>query len=535
MTHNVLARQWRPQNFKEVIGQPTVVQTLVHALEKNRLHHAYLFTGTRGVGKTTIARILAKCLNCSQGVTPEPCGVCENCQAIQQGNCLDLLEVDGASRTKVEDTRALLDNIQYAPHTGKYKIYLIDEVHMLSNHSFNALLKTLEEPPQHVIFLLATTDPQKLPVTVLSRCLQFHLSHVSPNLIKDHLASILTKETIPFEITALESIAHAGKGSVRDSLSLLDQVIGYSNANITLAAVHTLLGTLPAEGWLPLLTAIANHDGVTLLKHIAQLAEQVSDFTAVLNDIIDFLHHLAIKKTINEYDPELSSPVKENLNQLINLFSAADIQLLYQIAIMGKKDFPLAATTRMGFEMTLLRMLAFYPKSADSSSTTPTAESTTVSQTDTTIQSHRINSSTTPPVKNIPKANNAVNWEKLVLGLSLSGISRNLAQHCALKTYSNDCYHLILHKKHQALLTEGAQNQLQQALNNHHQTVIKIKIELAEEISPTPAQIIEERNKAAKLNLAKTIEADPNVKHLMSTFNATLDFNSLNPLTKPNP
>jgi DNA polymerase-3 subunit gamma/tau len=361
MSYQVLARKYRPRIFREMIGQEHVLRALINALDHNRLHHAYLFTGTRGVGKTTIARILAKCLNCETGVSSEPCGECSACREIAEGRFVDLIEVDAASRTKVEDTRELLDNVQYAPSRGRYKIYLIDEVHMLSNHSFNALLKTLEEPPEHIKFLLATTDPQKLPVTILSRCLQFNLKNMNPERIVQHLQDVLAKELVPFEEPGLWQLARAADGSMRDALSLTDQAISYGGGKIADHEVSTMLGTIDHQLIQQLMQALVDSNGAQLLASVAQFSEQAPDFQAALADLLSFLHRIAIAQAL----PEALDNSYGDRNQVLQFASqlaAEDVQLFYQTALIGRRDLPLAPNPRNGFEMTLLRMLAFRPQ-----------------------------------------------------------------------------------------------------------------------------------------------------------------------------
>jgi len=367
MSYQVLARKWRPQHFGQLVGQDHVKTALTNALNHNRLHHAYLFTGTRGVGKTTIARIFAKSLNCETGVTSTPCGVCSACVEIDQGFFVDLLEIDAASRTKVEDTRDLLDNVQYAPSRGRYKVYLIDEVHMLSRHSFNALLKTLEEPPPHVKFLLATTDPQKLPVTVLSRCLQFSLKALSPEQIKQHLSYVLAQEGIPAAEDALALLARAAKGSLRDSLSLTDQAIAQSNSNITVPLVRDMLGYLEQQWAELLLAAVINRDLTALKQHLDQLVQQHSHFAHVLDDMLALLH-LAALSQFNWQAADLVTDHSAFVRQLAEQQSPEQLQLFYQLLISGKKELAFAPEPRIGLEMALLRAVAFVPGAAD---TTP--------------------------------------------------------------------------------------------------------------------------------------------------------------------
>ena len=366
MSYQVLARKWRPQHFSQLVGQDHVKTALTNALNHNRLHHAYLFTGTRGVGKTTIAHIFAKSLNCETGVTSTPCGICSACVEIDQGFFVDLLEIDAASRTKVEDTRDLLDNVQYAPSRGRYKVYLIDEVHMLSRHSFNALLKTLEEPPPHVKFLLATTDPQKLPVTVLSRCLQFSLKALSPEQIKQHLSYVLAEEGIPAAEDALALLARAAKGSLRDSLSLTDQAIAQSNSNITVPLVRDMLGYLEQQWAELLLAAVINRDLAALKQHLDQLVQQHSHFAHVLDDMLALLH-LAALSQFNWQAADLVTDHSAFVQQLAEQQSPEQLQLFYQLLISGKKELAFAPEPRIGLEMALLRAVAFVPGAADTS------------------------------------------------------------------------------------------------------------------------------------------------------------------------
>lgn len=361
MSYQVLARKWRPRIFREMVGQEHVLQALINALDHNRLHHAYLFTGTRGVGKTTIARILAKCLNCETGVSSEPCGQCSSCREIAEGRFVDLIEVDAASRTKVEDTRELLENVQYAPTRGRYKVYLIDEVHMLSNSSFNALLKTLEEPPPHVKFLLATTDPQKLPMTILSRCLQFNLKNMNPERIVQHLKFVLGEELVPFEEAALWHLGRAADGSMRDAMSLTDQAIAYGSGKITEVEVSTMLGTIDQTAVYDIVNALASLDGRAVLAAVERMSEQAPDYANALAEMLAVLHRIAIAQALPEA-VDNSHGDRERIMQLAQQLPSEDVQLFYQTALLGRRDLPLAPDSRAGFEMVLLRMLAFKPQ-----------------------------------------------------------------------------------------------------------------------------------------------------------------------------
>ncbi|CAA0121869.1 DNA polymerase III subunit tau [BD1-7 clade bacterium] len=361
MSYQVLARKWRPRFFREMVGQEHVLQALINALDNGRLHHAYLFTGTRGVGKTTIARILAKCLNCEVGVTSEPCGQCGACQEIAEGRFVDLIEVDAASRTKVEDTRELLENVQYAPTKGRFKVYLIDEVHMLSTHSFNALLKTLEEPPEHVKFLLATTDPQKLPATILSRCLQFNLKNMMPEPIVGHLSNVLTQESVTYEEPALWSLARAAHGSMRDALSLTDQAIAYGFGAVGYESVRNMLGSIDQQTVMHLAQALVEHDAARLLKEVETFSELSPDYAAAMDELLMVLHRMTIAQTVPDA-LDNSQGDKAQVESLAQHVAAEELQLFYQMGLLGKRDLPLAPDLRSGFEMALLRMLTFRPK-----------------------------------------------------------------------------------------------------------------------------------------------------------------------------
>ncbi|MBX8560846.1 DNA polymerase III subunit gamma/tau [Pseudomonas cichorii] len=365
MSYQVLARKWRPRSFREMVGQTHVLKALINALDSQRLHHAYLFTGTRGVGKTTIARIIAKCLNCETGITSTPCGTCSVCQEIDEGRFVDLIEIDAASRTKVEDTRELLDNVQYAPSRGRFKVYLIDEVHMLSSHSFNALLKTLEEPPPYVKFILATTDPQKLPATILSRCLQFSLKNMTPERVVEHLSHVLGVENVPFEDDALWLLGRAADGSMRDAMSLTDQAIAFGEGKVMAADVRAMLGTLDHGQVFDVLTALLEGDARGLLEAVRHLAEQGPDWNGVLSEILNVLHRVAIAQALPE-GVDNGHGDRDRVLALAQALPAEDVQFYYQMGLIGRRDLPLAPDPRGGFEMVLLRMLAFRPaESAD--------------------------------------------------------------------------------------------------------------------------------------------------------------------------
>lgn len=364
MSYQVLARKWRPRSFREMVGQTHVLKALINALDNQRLHHAYLFTGTRGVGKTTIARIIAKCLNCETGITSTPCGTCSVCREIDEGRFVDLIEIDAASRTKVEDTRELLDNVQYAPSRGRFKVYLIDEVHMLSTHSFNALLKTLEEPPPYVKFILATTDPQKLPATILSRCLQFSLKNMSPERVVEHLSHVLAAENVPFEADALWLLGRAADGSMRDAMSLTDQAIAFGEGKVLAADVRAMLGSLDHGQVYGVLQALLEGDARALLEAVRNLAEQGPDWAGVLAEMLNVLHRVAIAQALPEA-VDNGQGDRDRVLALAQALPAEDVQFYYQMGLIGRRDLPLAPDPRGGFEMVLLRMLAFRPADTD--------------------------------------------------------------------------------------------------------------------------------------------------------------------------
>ncbi|MGZ5077537.1 MAG: DNA polymerase III subunit gamma/tau, partial [Methylobacter sp.] len=453
MNYQVLARKWRPHNFTEVVGQEHVVKSLMNALQHDRLHHAYLFTGTRGVGKTTIARILAKAINCENLQDFNPCGECSVCRDLDEGRFLDLIEVDAASRTKVEDTRDLLDNAQYAPNHGRYKVYLIDEVHMLSGHSFNALLKTLEEPPEHVKFLLATTDPHKIPVTVLSRCLQFNLKRLLPGQIFTQMEFILQQEQIDSEPAALKLLSRAADGSMRDGLSLLDQAIVYGNGRVATEAVNAMLGTVAQQPVEDILTALADDDAAGILDKINELAHLTPDFSDVLQQILQVLHRIALVQQIpsaidHDFDVEMIAALAAKL-------TPEDVQLYYQIGLVGQRDLDLAPDPRSGFEMVMLRMLTFRPAAATEQPVKQTASRPPVSKphaqpaqaqavADTPVANLQPAAVAEPTAQQPPSYNSDNTWSDIIAAMNLAPATRELANHCVLQDINDEVCTLIL-------------------------------------------------------------------------------------------
>jgi DNA polymerase III subunit gamma/tau len=534
MNYQVLARKWRPSNFTEVVGQDHVVKSLINALQHDRLHHAYLFTGTRGVGKTTIARILAKAINCENLQEFNPCGKCDVCRALDEGRFMDLIEVDAASRTKVEDTRDLLDNAQYAPHHGRYKVYLIDEVHMLSGHSFNALLKTLEEPPPHVKFLLATTDPQKIPVTVLSRCLQFNLKRLLPGQIFTQMQDILRQEQIESEPLALQLLARAADGSMRDGLSLLDQAIVYGAGKVTADDVSAMLGTVGQRPVENMLNALADADAQAILNKIEEIANIHADFSSVLQQILQALHRIALSQQLpgaieHEFD-------KEMITALSQRFTPEDVQLYYQIALVGQRDLDLAPDSRMGFEMVMLRMLTFKPVSTESIPIKPKQAPLPIPTTkqQSAIKIELIKSPELVAEKIAQEYSGAVNsnhsWVDMIAIMKLESLTRELANNCILELIDNQICKLHLDASHQQLLTPTREKKLQQALQDYRGAPLKLVIKIERADIQTPA-VQSARDKEDKQQAAvDAINSDTNVQALKEHFDARVMPGTIEPV-----
>lgn len=503
MSYLVLARKWRPRTFQTMVGQEHVIRMLTNALNQKRLHHAYLFTGTRGVGKTTFGRIFAKCVNCETNITSQPCGTCLACQGIDAGRFIDLIEIDAASRTKVEDTREILDNVQYQPTQGRYKVYLIDEVHMLSGHSFNALLKTLEEPPPYVIFILATTDPKRLPVTILSRCLQFNLKRIPIEQITQHLQHICETEKIPAEISALQLLAKAADGSMRDALSLLDQAIAYGDAHITLDEMRKMLGSIDQDHLFRLLHALADRDGKKMLAEIAHLTEYAADFNHVLDDLLSVLHQINIAQLIAEQD------ATTEIMQIATRFTPEEIQLFYQMALLGRRDLPFSPSPEQGFEMTLLRMLAFIPQRQDAAAE-PLQEKKAV-----------IKIPAAPPSTDF-------NWADVLAKLSLSGMAHALAANCTVTQITDHALTLSLSVQHNAMYNKKWHERIESALTQYFGKPYKLNIVVTEAPAGlTPAKKLHDEKTTRHANATETIKNDSHVKKIMDVFGATLDENSI--------
>jgi len=550
MSYLALARKWRPRSFTELAGQDHVMRALVNALQTGRVHHAFLFTGTRGVGKTTIARILAKSLNCETGMTPTPCGVCSACREIDEGRFVDLIEVDAASRTKVDDTRELLDNVQYAPARGRYKVYLIDEVHMLSTHSFNALLKTLEEPPPHVKFLLATTDPQKLPVTVLSRCLQFNLKRFPPAMILNRLKFICEQENIGFETEALRMVARAAEGSMRDGLSLLDQVIAFGGGKLTADDTRTMLGTLDRAQVFGIVEALIARDARQVLDRVNELDEHAPDYREVLAELAALLQKLALLQAVPDLQIDEADDV-EAYQKLASVITPEDAQLFYQIAIVGRRDLELAPDARGGFEMVLLRMLAFSAQevvaSAGSAPTPAPARSASGGgvpasvraaaaapvQTQARAASVATTASVAPAAAAPPAAASGSDgdWNAMVAQMGLGGITRQLAVNCAFLGKQGNKLRLQLDPEGAHFRTAMMEDKLRQALSTYYgeSVVLEFTDGAGGEPMNTPARQLKVAADDRLQGARASIENDPNIRAMKEIFGATVTPESIRP------
>lgn len=536
MSYEVLARRLRPSDFSALVGQEHVVKALSHALDSGRLHHAYLFTGTRGVGKTTIARILAKSLNCEQGVSATPCEQCSVCTEVKENRFIDLIEVDAASRTGVDDTRELLENAQYMPTRGRYKVYLIDEVHMLSIASFNALLKTLEEPPEHVKFLLATTDPKKVPVTVLSRCLQFQLKNLSSQMIADYLSKVLVDEGIEFEPAGVDALAKSAQGSMRDALSLTDQTIAYGQGRLMHADVVGMLGVIGHDEVTALLEAIAEGSAPSAMQISAQLDERNSDFADVLRGMLEALHEMAVSQAVNAEQ---------------TLFAADEVQLYYQIALLGLRDLEIAPDPRSGFEMTLLRMLAFAPK--PDSTVPPRAAQSSSSLGDSAAAAKNPDVSVAEPESSGPEALQRVahstpaapapqaevvepvfegfvadaqllsRWYEWVEQIKLSGVAKMIAEHAVLKTLQLPKVALVLSDEHDTLLNEAQRSGLARALAELLGEEVELEVEIGPIASETPNQLKARLAQERQSDAEAALQQDTVVQNLLSEFGGKIE------------
>jgi DNA polymerase III subunit gamma/tau len=554
----VLARKWRPKNFAELTGQDHVVRALTNALEQKRLHHAYLFTGTRGVGKTTIARILAKALNCQTGVTSIPCGVCSACTEIDSGRFVDLIEMDAASNTQVDKMRELLENAVYAPTVARYKVYIIDEVHMLSKSAFNAMLKTLEEPPEHVKFVLATTDPQKIPATVLSRCLQFNLKQIPVPLIATHLKHVLEQEHISHDGASLQLLAQSAQGSMRDALSMLDQAIAFGEGRIEEAGVRNMLGAIDQDYLYELLETLAQKDGARMLVIADEMEARSLSLDAALQDLARLLHRLALAQIVPSAIGE-DAPERERIVALAQAFGPDEVQLFYQIAIQGRDDLSRAPDEYAGFTMTLMRMLAFMPEDASSPLATPapglpeargTSSATRAAPAAKNIKAAPKMEVKTAEIRNTAEVSGGLSataqtqaqklgaitssfsedWITTVSRLKLSGMPKMLAQHCEVKYFTPDEIELCVPETHRHLLDKSYQDRLQAALREHLGKPVRLKFSVGVITGLTPAELENREKQTRQSQAIAAIESDPFVRELVENFDAKLIVSSIKPI-----
>ena len=545
MTYQVLARKWRPRVFEEIVGQPHVVTALSNALESKRLHHAYLFTGTRGVGKTTLARILAKAINCETGITAHPCGKCRACTEIDAGRFVDLLEVDAATNTKVDEMRDLLDTAQYMPVAGRFKVYIIDEVHMLSKHAFNSMLKTLEEPPEHVKFILATTDPQRLPVTILSRCLQFNLKPLTPALIAGHLQKVLDAERIPYEEAALAHLGRAAAGSLRDSLSLLDQAIAHGGGKVTAAQVSDMLGSLGSDLLWPLLERVAEGDGAGTVREAERIAQRSISMDEALEEIAAMLHRVALAQA--GVAPAADDPDAQRISALAERLDAGRVQVMYQIAVLGRRDLPLAPDEFAGFSMALLRMISFLQApgaqrpagEADRGKTSaakiaraPAAASPApapAAKGGSAPAAREPAPEPAPMAASTPAVPFEGDWPAFIERLNLTGMAGMVARHGELDSYENGHLVLVVPETHRMYAERAYQEKLKAALQPHLGPSLRLTVRVGT-VSGNSVAAAKSREMAERqANAAEAIEDDPFVRDLVRDLGAEVVASSIRP------
>jgi len=541
MSYQVLARKWRPKQFDELVGQEHVVKALSHALDSGRVHHAYLFTGTRGVGKTTIARIFAKSLNCERGMSAHPCGECAICKAVDAGRFVDLIEIDAASNTGVDDVREVIENAQYAPAQGRYKVYLVDEVHMLSKSAFNALLKTLEEPPEHVKFLLATTDPQKLPVTVLSRCLKFGLKRLLPEQIAGQMRMILGKEGVGFDDGAIEALARGADGSLRDGLSLLDQAIAHGGGALRADDVRAMLGTIADNDVGALLRALADGDGKALMDEAERIAGLSPDFAVVLEQLATALHRIQLRQLVPGFAGDEAE--REVLDALAGRIDPADVQVWYQFALNGRRDLPFAPDVRSGFEMTLLRMLAFRGAEAGGDggaaqrvsqpvheSSAPRRPATIASPAPTPRAETRVAEHPAPaqPRGATPRIDGLADWEAWIKVAGLGGPVGLLAQHAVPKSFEGDVLTLALKPEHMIFCSDALCRQLQDRLGDAIERKLRVRI-VHEAVTETPATRAARARSDEQAAAERSIADDPIIQDMQRQFGAQIIPDSIRP------
>ena len=534
MTYQVLARKWRPRTFEEIEGQPHVVTALANALDSKRLHHAYLFTGTRGVGKTTLARILAKAINCeTNGISSHPCGKCRACTEIDAGRFVDLLEVDAATNTKVDEMRELLDTAQYMPVAGRFKVYIIDEVHMLSRNAFNSMLKTLEEPPEHVKFILATTDPQRLPVTVLSRCLQFNLKPLAPPLIAAHLAKVLTAEKIAFEEAALAQIAKAAAGSVRDSLSLLDQAIAHGGGKVTAASVSEMLGTLGADLLWPLLERIVAGDGKGAMEEADRIASRSIALDTALEDLAAILHRIALAQAAGAPVGEDDAP---RIAAMAERLDPARVQVMYQIAILGRRDLPLAPDEFAGFTMALLRMLSFADGSMQARPAASTASASKPSAPATPARAALpVAAPAAPPRAPASAISFDGDWSAFVERTGLTGMAGMAARHAELGSFKNNHLELVVPESHRMYAEKAYIDKLKADLAPHFGEGFRLSVRVGATAGTSVSAVKSREMEKRQASAAEAIEEDPFVRTLVKDLGAEVVPSSIRPAEPGNP
>jgi len=539
MSYQVLARKWRPKQFDELVGQEHVVKALTHALDSGRVHHAYLFTGTRGVGKTTIARIFAKSLNCEKGMSAHPCGECAICTAVDAGRFVDLIEIDAASNTGVDDVREVIENAQYAPAQGRYKVYLVDEVHMLSKSAFNALLKTLEEPPEHVKFLLATTDPQKLPVTVLSRCLKFGLKRLLPAQIAGQMRMIMGKEGVGFDDGAIEALARGADGSLRDGLSLLDQAIAHGGGTLRADDVRAMLGTIADNDVGALLRALADGDGKALMIEAERIAGLSPDFAVVLEQLATALHRIQLRQLVPDFAGDEAE--REVLDELAGKIDPADVQVWYQFALNGRRDLPLAPDVRSGFEMTLLRMLAFRdagvvgdggnakqaqrPAQENAAPRRPAPVAAADSAPAPRAAEHAAPAQPRPAA---PRIEGIADWERWIGQAELGGPAGLLARHAVPKSLEGDVLTLAVTPEHMIFCTDSANRQLQDKLGEAIERKLRVRI-VQEAVAETPATRAAKARSDEQAAAERSLADDPIVQDMQRQFGAQVIPESIRP------
>ncbi|HEX3098047.1 MAG TPA: DNA polymerase III subunit gamma/tau [Usitatibacter sp.] len=541
MTYQVLARKWRPRVFEEIVGQAHVVTALTNALESKRLHHAYLFTGTRGVGKTTLARILAKAINCETGITAHPCGKCRACTEIDAGRFVDLLEVDAATNTKVDEMRDLLDSAQYMPVAGRFKVYIIDEVHMLSKHAFNSMLKTLEEPPEHVKFILATTDPQRLPVTILSRCLQFNLKPLTPQLIAGHLQKVLDAEKIPYEEPALAQLGRAASGSLRDSLSLLDQAIAHGGGKVTAAQVSDMLGSLGGDLLWPLLERVVEGDGAGTVREAERIAERSVSMDEALEEIAAMLHRVALAQA--GVAPATDNPDAQRISALAERLDAGRVQVMYQIAVLGRRDLPLAPDEFAGFSMALLRMLSFVQgpgmqrsvPEADRGKTSAAkiarapAPAAPAPKASSAPAAREPSPEGAPAVASTPAVPFEGDWPAFIERLNLTGMAGMVARHGELESYENGALVLVVPETHRMYAERAYQDKLKAALVPHLGPTLRLTVRVGTTSGNSVAAAKSREMAERQANAAEAIEDDPFVRDLVRDLGAEVVASSIRP------